>query len=144
MSYEWAKVLHLLAIISWMAGLLYLPRLMVYHVNAGKGGEFSETLKVMERRLLKAIMTPAMILSWVFGIWLGALQGLWSELPVWFIGKMLLVIAMTAVHFWLAGHVRAFATDANIKTGKFFRVVNEVPTLLMIGIIVLVVLKPFL
>ena len=75
MTYEWAKVVHLLAIISWMAGLLYLPRLMVYHVEADKGGELSETLKVMEWRLLKAIMTPAMIVSWIFGTWLAALQG---------------------------------------------------------------------
>ena len=85
MSYEWVKVMHLLAVISWMAGLLYLPRLMVYHVDAAKDGELSETLKVMERRLLKAIMTPAMIVSWIFGIWLGAMQGLWSELPLWFL-----------------------------------------------------------
>lgn len=144
MTYEWANVLHLLAVISWMAGLLYLPRLMVYHVDADKGGELSETLKAMERRLLKAIMTPAMIVSWIFGIWLGVLQGYWSELPFWFIGKLVFVIAMSAAHFWLAGQVRVFAADANIKTAKFFRMINEVPTLLMIGIVCLVVVKPFL
>lgn len=144
MSYEWVKALHLLAVISWMAGLLYLPRLMVYHAGAGKGGELSETLKVMERRLLKAIMTPAMIVSWIFGIWLGVLQGLWSELPLWFAGKLLLVVAMTAAHFWLAGQVKVFAADANTRAGKFFRVINEAPTLLMIGIVCLVVVKPYL
>lgn len=144
MSYEWVKVLHLLAVISWMAGLLYLPRLMVYHVDADKGGELSETLKVMERRLLKAIMTPAMVVSWIFGIWLAVLQGYWIELPFWFVCKMVLVVAMSVAHFWLGGQVRVFAADANIKTAKLFRMVNEVPTLLMIAIVCLVVVKPFL
>lgn len=144
MSYEWLKVVHLLAVISWMAGLLYLPRLMVYHANAGNGGELSETLKIMERRLLKAIMTPAMIVSWVFGIWLGVLQGLWSDLPLWFVLKLVLVLAMTVAHFWLAGQVRIFAADKNIRAAKTFRIANEVPTVLMIGIVCLVVVKPFL
>ncbi|MEO9877478.1 MAG: protoporphyrinogen oxidase HemJ [Anderseniella sp.] len=144
MTYEWVKAVHLLAVISWMAGLLYLPRLMVYHADANKGGELSETLKVMERRLLKAIMTPAMIVSWIFGIWLGALQGLWSELPFWFVAKIVLVLAMSAAHFWLAGQVKVFAADENIKSARAFRFLNEVPTLLMIGIICLVVVKPFL
>ncbi|WP_108880247.1 CopD family protein [Anderseniella sp. Alg231-50] len=144
MTYEWVKVVHLLAVISWMAGLLYLPRLMVYHADAGKGGELSETLKVMERRLLKAIMTPAMIVSWVFGIWLGALQGLWSELPFWFVLKIILVLAMSGAHFWLAGQVKIFAADKNVMAARAFRFINEVPTLLMIGIICLVVVKPFL
>ena len=144
MSYEWVKALHLLAVISWMAGLLYLPRLMVYHVKADKDGELSETLKVMERRLLKAIMTPAMIVSWIFGIWLAEMQGLWSEMPFWYVGKLVMVVGMSAAHFWLAGQVKVFAADANTKTTTFFRVVNEIPTLLMIGIVCLVVVKPFL
>ncbi|MEM7633840.1 MAG: protoporphyrinogen oxidase HemJ [Pseudomonadota bacterium] len=144
MTYEWVKVVHLLAVISWMAGLLYLPRLMVYHADAGAGGELSETLKVMERRLLKAIMTPAMIVSWIFGIWLGAIQGLWSELPFWFVLKIILVLAMSGAHFWLAAQVRIFAADANVKSARAFRFINEVPTLLMIGIVCLVVVKPFL
>ena len=143
-TFEWAKVVHLLAVISWMAGLLYLPRLMVYHVEAEKGGELSETLKVMERRLLKAIMTPAMIMSWIFGVWLAALQGYWTELPLWFVGKLVLVVAMSVMHFWLAVQVRVFAGDANIKTAKFFRMINEIPTLLMIGIVCLVIVKPLL
>ena len=144
MTYEWVKVIHLLAVISWMAGLLYLPRLMVYHADAGKGGELSETLKVMERRLLKAIMTPAMIVSWIFGIWLGALQGLWSELPFWFVSKVVLVLAMSVAHFWLAGQVRIFAADKNVRAAKTFRIANEVPTVLMVGIVYLVIVKPFL
>ena len=93
---------------------------------------------------MKAIMTPAMIVSWVFGVWLGVMQGLWSELPVWFICKLVLVTAMSAVHFWLAGQIKIFAADANIRTGKFFRVMNEVPTLLLIGTVCFVVVKPFL
>ena len=144
MTYEWVKVIHLLAVISWMAGLLYLPRLMVYHAGADKGGELSETLKVMERRLLKAIMTPAMIVSWIFGIWLGVLQGLWSELPFWFLSKVVLVVAMTVMHFWLAGQVKMFAADRNVRAARIFRIVNEVPTVLMIGIVCLVIVKPFI
>ncbi len=144
MTYEWVKVIHLLAAISWMAGLLYLPRLMVYHADADKAGELSETLKVMERRLLKAIMTPAMIVSWMFGIWLGAIQDLWSEWPVWFVLKLVLVVAMSAAHFWLAGQVKLFAADKNTRSARAFRFINEVPTVLMIGIICLVVVKPFL
>ena len=144
MTYEWVKVVHLVAVISWMAGLLYLPRLMVYHADADKGGELSETLKVMERRLLKAIMTPAMVVSWIFGIWLGVLQGLWSELPLWFVVKVVLVVAMTVTHFWLAGQVKIFAADRNVRAAKIFRIVNEVPTVLMIGIVCLVIVKPFL
>ena len=144
MTYEWVKVIHVLAAISWMAGLLYLPRLMVYHADADKAGELSETLKVMERRLLKAIMTPAMIVSWMFGIWLGAIQDLWSEWPVWFILKLVLVVAMSAAHFWLAGQVKLFAADKNARSARAFRFINEVPTVLMIGIICLVVVKPFL
>ena len=144
MTYEWVKVVHLLAVISWMAGLLYLPRLMVYHADADTGGELSETLKIMERRLLKAIMTPAMIVSWIFGVWLGALQGLWSELPLWFVLKVVLVLAMSVAHFWLAGQVKIFAADKNVRAARIFRIANEVPTVLMIGIICLVVIKPFL
>ncbi len=144
MTYEWVKVAHLLSVISWMAGLLYLPRLMVYHAGAVEGGELSETLKVMERRLLKAIMTPAMIASWVFGIWLGATQGYWSELPLWFVGKLLLALAMSAAHVWLGVQVKLFAADANSRSAKVFRVANEVPTVLMIGIVILVIVKPLL
>ena len=103
-----------------------------------------ETLKVMERRLLKAIMTPAMIASWVFGIWLGVIQGYWSEPPLWLLGKLLLLLGLSATHVWLGVQVKLFAADANSRSAKVFRMANEVPTVLMIGIVILVVVKPFL
>ena len=142
--YLWLKAAHLLAVISWMAGLLYLPRLFVYHCGAERGGELSETLKVMERRLLKAIMTPAMIVAWVLGgslFWVSGpdyLMGTW-----WFWLKLGLVVCLTIVHFHLAGHVKLFAADENTKTDRYFRIINEVPTVLMIGIVILVVVKAF-
>lgn len=143
MWYEWVKVAHLLSVISWMAGLLYLPRLMVYHADAVSKGELSETLKIMERRLLNAIMTPAMIASWCFGLWLATLQGLWVDMPVWFLIKLVCLLFMSASHFWLAMQVKHFASDANKFSNGTFRLVNEIPTVLMILIVFLVVLKPF-
>jgi putative membrane protein len=140
MGYDWIKALHVVAIIAWMAGLLYLPRLFVYHVTAEPGSVQSETFKTMERRLLKAIMNPAMIVSWAAGLWL-AWQGGWLSAG-WFHGKLLLVVLLSAVHMMLARHVRLFAGDANKRPGRYFRVLNEVPTLLMIGIVVLVIVKP--
>ena len=139
--YEWIKALHVLAVISWMAGLLYLPRLFVYHANAVKGSDSSETFKVMERRLLKAIMTPAMIVAWITGLYIAWLVGYFHS--GWFHGKLLLVIAMSAVHGLLAVHVKRFARDENLKAARHFRILNEVPTLLMVGIIILVIVKPF-
>lgn len=139
--YEWIKTLHVLAVISWMAGLLYLPRLFVYHANAAKASETSETFKIMERRLLKAIMTPAMIVAWITGLYIAYLVGYFRS--GWFHGKLLLVIAMSAVHGLLAVHVKRFARDENIKASRYFRIVNEVPTLLMVGIVILVIVKPF-
>lgn len=139
--YEWIKALHVLAIISWMAGLLYLPRLFVYHAAAQAGSVQSETFKVMERRLLKAIMTPAMIVSWGAGLWLAWYASMFSA--GWFHAKLALVIAMSGAHGLLARHVRLFAADRNDKSGVYFRVLNEVPTLLMIGIVILVIVKPF-
>lgn len=139
--YEWVKAFHAIAIIAWMAGLLYLPRLFVYHVAAEPGSVQSETFKVMERRLLKAIMSPAMIVAWVLGLWLAWLGDFWWQ--GWFHAKFAMVIALSAVHGHLAKHVRLFAADANVKSGRYFRVVNEVPTLLMIAIVILVIVKPF-
>ena len=139
--YEWIKALHVLAIISWMAGLLYLPRLFVYHASTQVGSVQSETFKVMERRLLKAIMNPAMIVSWGAGLWLGWYASLFSA--GWFHGKLALVILMSAVHGMLARHVRNFAADRNVKAPVYFRVLNEIPTLLMVGIVILVIVKPF-
>ena len=139
--YEWIKALHVVAIISWMAGLLYLPRLFVYHVAAAPGSERSETFKVMERRLYRAIMTPAMIVSWVAGLYL-IWAGGWI-LSGWMHGKLALVLALTATHGLMGRWRRDFAGDRNARPSKFFRIWNEVPTLLMVVIVILVVVKPF-
>jgi putative membrane protein len=139
--YEWIKALHVVAIISWMAGLLYLPRLFVYHVAAAPGSERSETFKVMERRLYRAIMTPAMIVSWVAGLYLIWVGG-WI-LSGWMHGKLALVLALTATHGLMGRWRRDFAGDRNTRPSKFFRIWNEVPTLLMVVIVILVVVKPF-
>ena len=139
--YEWILVLHIVSVISWMAGLLYLPRLFVYHVDATVGSELYETLKIMERRLLRAIMTPAMTASWIFGLWLAVLTGAFVE--GWFHAKLILLICLTATHMAMAHWRKNFERGANTRSAKFYRFVNEAPTLLMIGIIVVVVVKPF-
>lgn len=141
--YEWIKAVHVLAVISWMAGLLYLPRLMVYHTGAASGDVLSETLKVMERRLLKAIMNPAMVVSWAAGMWLAWEAGLLTDWPVWFVVKFLCLILMSAFHMWLAAQVKVFARDANERGHVAFRVANELPTALMVVIVVMVIVKPF-
>lgn len=137
----WVKAFHIISVISWMAALLYLPRLLVYHCGAAVGSELSETLKVMERRLLKVIMTPAMIATWIFGLWLALLLGVWGE--PWFIAKFALVLGLSAYHGALTIWVRGFAADENQKSQKFFRIANEGPAVLMILIVVLVVVRPF-
>ena len=137
----WLKALHVIAVISWMAGLLYLPRLFVYHCAAAKGSQQSETFKMMERRLLKAIMNPAMIVVWITGPLLAWQMGYLSER--WFWAKMALVVALSAFHGQLGGWVTAFAADANDKDQKFYRIINEVPTILMIGIVIFVIVRPF-
>jgi putative membrane protein len=139
--YEWIKALHVIAIISWMAGLLYLPRLFVYHCQAEVGSKQSETFKVMERRLLNAITTPAMIVSWLTGLYL-VWVGHWYSAG-WFHGKLLLVLILSGAHGFLSRCVKTFAADQNTRSEVFYRVFNEVPTLLMIGIVILVILKPF-
>ncbi|MCL8381518.1 protoporphyrinogen oxidase HemJ [Xanthobacter aminoxidans] len=141
MLYEWIKALHIIAVIAWMAGMLYLPRLMVYHCAAEIGSVQSETFKVMERRLLKAIINPAMIVTWLAGLWL-AYEGGWYKAG-WFHAKFALVLAMSAMHGFLVRWVREFAEDRNIRPARFYRIANEVPTLLMIAIVILVVVKPF-
>jgi putative membrane protein len=130
-----------IAIIAWMAGMLYLPRLFVYHCEAEPGSKQSETFKVMERRLLKAIINPAMIVSWALGIWL-AWQGGWY-LSGWFHAKLVLVLALSGMHGAFVRWGRDFAADKNRHSQKFYRIINEVPTILMIGIVLLVVVKPF-
>ena len=139
--YLWIKALHVIAVIAWMAGMLYLPRLFVYHADAATGSQQSETFKVMERRLLKAIINPAMIATWILGLWL-AWDGGWFKAG-WFHGKLALVIAMSALHGFFVRWVKDFATDRNRHSQKFYRWVNEIPTVLMILIVILVVVKPF-
>jgi len=139
--YEWIKALHVIAVISWMAGMLYLPRLFVYHCEAEIGSKQSETFKVMERRLLKAIINPAMIVTWLAGIYL-AWAGHWY-LSGWLHLKVLLVLVLSGVHGFFVRCVKAFAADRNPYSQKFYRIINEVPTVLMIVIVLLVVVKPF-
>jgi len=137
----WVKALHIISVIAWMAALLYLPRLMVYHTASAIGSEQSETFKVMERRLLRAIATPAMIATWVFGLWLAWLIGAWSE--GWLHAKLALVVLLSAYHGLLARWVRQFALDRERRPARVYRIANEVPTLLLILIVILVVVKPF-
>jgi putative membrane protein len=139
--YQWLIAFHIVAVIAWMAGMLYLPRLFVYHCEADPGSRQSETFKVMERRLLKAIINPAMIVTWVLGLWL-AWQGGWFAAH-WLHVKLALVLAMSGVHGVLSKYVREFAADRRRKSAKFFRILNEVPTVLLILIVILVVVKPF-
>jgi len=139
--YLWMKAFHILALIAWMAAILYLPRLFVYHADAAVGSEASETFKVMERRLLKAIMTPAMIATWIFGIWLAYEGGFFKA--HWLHAKLGLVLLMSAVHGMLAKWTKDFAQDRNTRSARFYRMINEVPTVLLIIIVWLVVLKPF-
>jgi putative membrane protein len=139
--YEWIKALHVIAVISWMAGMLYLPRLFVYHCEAEIGSKQSETFKIMERRLLKAIINPAMMVTWLAGLYL-AWSGHWFSAG-WFHGKFLLVLVMSGVHGFFVRWVRDFGTDRNLRSQKFYRIINEIPTALMIAIVILVIVKPF-
>lgn len=141
MLYEVLKALHIISVIAWMAGLLYLPRLFVYHANTEKGSAQSETFKIMERRLLRGIMNPAMILTWVFGLLL-TWQGEWWH-SGWWHAKFALVCGLTVVHHLYGRWRKAFEADRNVRSANQYRWWNEVPTLLMIAIVFLVVLKPF-
>ncbi len=140
-AYPWIKSVHVIAIIAWMAAMLYLPRLFVYHCAVEIGSETSETFKVMERRLLRAIMNPAMVVSWIFGLWIAVVifgfQGGWLH------AKLALVVLLSGVHGYLARAVRDFAADRNTRPQRHWRIVNEVPTVLMIAIVILVIVKPF-
>ncbi|MEP3431684.1 MAG: protoporphyrinogen oxidase HemJ [Roseibium sp.] len=137
----WIKAVHVMSVIAWMAGLFYLPRLFVYHVDAEVGSVQSETFKIMERRLFKAIMRPAMISTWIFGLWTAYELDAWTD--GWFHAKLLLVFLMSGYNDYLGKFLKAFASDKNIKSAKFFRILNEVPTVLMVGIVIMVVVKPF-
>lgn len=141
--FEWLRALHIIAVISWMAGLLYLPRLFVYHSKAAIGSELSETLKIMERKLLKIIINPASIATWVFGGLM--LYTRWDIYATshWMHAKLTLVILMTGYHHVLLKYFKRFRDDKNIKSEKFFRIINEVPAILMICIVILAVVEPF-
>ena len=139
--HEWIKAFHVIAVIAWMAGMLYLPRLFVYHCEAEPGSPQSETFKSMERRLLKVIINPAMIATWALGLWL-AWTGGWLTAG-WLHAKLALVLILSGVHGLFARWVKDFAADRNRRSAAFYRIVNEVPTLLMIGIVILAIVKPF-
>jgi putative membrane protein len=143
MLLAYVKAFHIIAIIAWMAGLLYLPRLFVYHAQSKVGSEQSETFKVMEKRLLRYITTPAMLAAWALGLAL-AFSGLidWSK-DGWFHAKLFLVLLLSAYHGALAMWTKDFALDRNRRSARFYRIANEVPTLLMILIVILVVVRPF-
>jgi putative membrane protein len=140
-AYEWIKAFHIMAIIAWMASLLYLPRLFIYHFQTQRGSEASELFKVMERRLYRIIMNPAMMLSWLAGLYMAwtvfGFHGGWLHL------KLLSVVALTGVHIYFGRAVRAFHRDERPRSQRHWRILNEVPALLMIVIVIMVVLKPF-
>ncbi len=139
--YLWIKALHVIAVISWMAGIFYLPRLFVYHAAVPKGSPQADTFVVMERKLLRIIMNPAMIVTWATGLTI-AMMGGW-ERQGWFMAKFALVVLMSAFHMWLSAKRRAFEEGRNTVSERGYRLANEVPTVLMIVIVILVVVKPF-
>ena len=139
--YPWFKAAHVIAIIAWMAGMLYLPRLFVYHAGAPADSPQSETFKVMERRLLTVIINPAMIAAWVLGLWLAFDAGWFAA--GWLQAKLALALALSALHGYFSAAARAFAEDRNTRSARHWRIMNEVPTVLMIAIVVLVIVKPF-
>jgi putative membrane protein len=140
---SYVKAFHVIAIIAWMAGLLYLPRLFVYHAASVKSSEQSETFKVMERRLLRFITTPAMVASWILGLILAFSGVIDWKADGWFHAKLALVILLSAFHGACAKWTKDFAADRNTHDTRFYRIMNEVPTLLMMGIVILVIVRPF-
>jgi len=141
--YPWIKALHIISVIAWMAGMLYLPRLFVYHCDAAPGSELSETLKVMERRLLRAIINPAMGAAFVFGIWLLTMPGIADWSSGWLYVKLASAVALSGLHGFLSRWRKDFEADRNTRPAKFYRIMNEVPTVLMIVIVVMVIVRPF-
>ena len=139
--YVWVKALHVVAIISWMAAMLYLPRLYVYHAATSVGSESSEMLKVMERRLLRFICTPAMIISWLAGLYL-LIQGSWMS-EGWMHVKLTMVLLLSAYHGWCAMQMKRFGRDERGQSQRYYRIANEVPAVLMIVVVIAVVVKPF-
>ena len=139
--YLWLKAFHIIAVIAWMAGMLYLPRLFVYHCETAPGTPEYERFKVMERKLMRIIINPSMIVVWVLGLILAETLHAWTE--TWFILKLILVTALSALHGMLSRWRRDFENGRNTKTQRFYRIVNEVPAVLMAFIVILVVVKPF-
>ncbi len=139
--YPWLKALHIIAVIAWMAGLLYLPRLFVYHCEVTPGSAEDERFKTMERKLMRVIINPSMIMVWILGLTLAYTLGVWTE--VWFHAKLFLVIVLNGLHGMLSRWRRDFEAGKNTKSQRFFRIVNEVPAALMAAIVILVVVKPF-
>lgn len=140
---EWVKAAHIVSVIAWMAASLYLPRLFVYHADAETGSVQSETFKVMERRLYRGIMTPAMIATWVFGVWMLVWAGFGQFAEGWMWVKLLFVLALSGFHGFMGGQLRRFADDQYERSAKFFRRINEVPTLIMIVVVIMVIVRPF-
>ena len=141
--YLWIKSFHIISVICWLAAMLYLPRLFIYHTKAAPGSELSETLKIMERRLARYIMTPAMILSYIFGLMLLDILGPSTYLQPSFVIKLLLVLGMSGLHSYFVAVQKKFAKDENTTSQKVFRVINELVTVLMIAIVILIIVKPF-
>ncbi|MFC7065802.1 protoporphyrinogen oxidase HemJ [Brucella rhizosphaerae] len=140
-AYLWIKSIHVIAVIAWMAGMLYLPRLFVYHCATTPGSETSETFKIMERRLLRFIINPAMVVTWIAGLWMA--WEIFGFRGGWLHAKLLLVVLMSGLHGYLSKATRLFAEDRNTKSAKHWKIINEVPTVLMIFIVILVIVKPF-
>jgi protoporphyrinogen IX oxidase len=142
-AYPWLKALHIIAVIAWMAGLLYLPRLFVYHAEAPAGSNRAATFEIMERRLMRGIMMPALFMTYLFGIALLATPGIVDWRQGWIWAKLALVLLLTVFHGFLERWRRDFAAGRNAYRARFYRIVNELPTLAMIAIVILVVVKPF-
>ena len=143
-AFHWLKALHIIAVIAWMAGMFYLPRLFVYHWQVKPGSEASELFKVMEKKLMRIIINPSMIATWVFGLWLAVtINAFDPENGGWLHAKLGLVLLMQVLHAMMSRYRKAFARDERPKSEKYFRIFNEIPVVLMIGIVILVVFKPF-
>lgn len=141
--YEWVKALHVVSVIAWMAGMMYLPRLFVYHAESVVGSDKAETFKIMERRLYRGIITPAMIATWLFGLWLAFGFGIVDFSQGWMWLKAVMVIALSGVHGWYGSMLRAFKEDRNMRSHRFYRAINEIPFVMAIVIVIAVIVKPF-
>ena len=141
--YEWVKALHVISVIAWMAGMMYLPRLFVYHAESAIGSEKSETFKVMERKLYRGIITPAMLATWAFGLWLAFGFGIVDFSMGWMWLKAAMVLALSGVHGWYGSLLRVFQQDRNTRPHTFYRAINEIPFVIAIVIVIAVIVKPF-